>query len=222
MKKFKIRCSAISHLMGIKGLGKTGETYCKDWLKGQVLDYQKMISSKYIDKGNIMEDESIDFLADQLDLGFLVKNEDFFSDEFMQGTPDVVLKDLIIDVKNSWDSSTFPMFETEWGNKDYYWQLQGYMALADKPRAKLIYTLMDTPDHLIEKEARWYSISQGFEELDNDIYLRFHKNMTYKDIPAKYKIKVFDIERNNDDIQLIKDRVVLCREYIDQLKETLK
>lgn len=198
------------------------KTYCQDWLKGQLFDYQKIISNKYTQKGNIMEDESIDFIAEHLGYGFLVKNERYFDSEFIHGTPDVVLNDLVIDAKNSWDSSTFPLFENDIPTLDYDWQLQGYMYLADKPKAKLIYTLMDTPEHLIEKEARWYSLSQGFDDLDKDIYVKFHKNMTYKNIPAKLKIKVYDIDRDDDKIKLVIDRVKMCREYIDQLKETLK
>ena len=217
MKIFKIRSSATSNIMGVRGLGKTGETYCKDWLKGQLLDYKKEFSSKYTDKGNIVEDESIDFTAEQLGYGFMIKNETHFIDEWMQGTPDVVLNELVIDVKNSWDASTFPLFETEIPNEDYYWQLQSYMSLTGLTKAKLIYTLMDTPKHLIEKEARFESYRQGFEELEMSVYERFEKNLTYPNIDPKLKIKVFDIDRNDSDIQKIKDRVIECREYISEL-----
>ena len=193
------------------------KTYCEDWLKGQLLDYRTIFSNKYTQKGHIMEDESLDFIAEHLGFGMLIKNEEYLSNEYIDGTPDVRLKQLIIDVKNSWDASTFPMFESEVPKNDYYWQLMGYMWLDDKPSSKLIYTLMDTPEHLIEREARWYSISQGFDELEDDIYKMFLKNMTYKNIDPKYRIKVFEVERNEDDIQLIKDRVIQCREYIKTL-----
>ena len=43
---FKIRASACGYIMGKKGLGKTGETYCKNWLKGKVYDRQVEIKSK--------------------------------------------------------------------------------------------------------------------------------------------------------------------------------
>lgn len=198
------------------------KTYCKDWLKGHLLDYRHEFSSKYTDKGNIMEDESIDFIADELGYGMLIKNEDYFSNDFMQGTPDILLNDVVIDVKNSWDASTFPMFETEIPNDSYYWQLQTYMALTDKSKARLIYCLMDTPEHLIERDARWDSIRQGYEELEKSVYDKFLKNLTYKDIDPKLKIRVFDIERNDTDIEKIKNRVEMCRDYIDELLKTIK
>jgi hypothetical protein len=202
-------------------LPQGAKTYCQDWLKGELFEYQKMVRTKYTDKGNIMEDESIDLIADILGYGFLMKNEDHFQDEFMTGTPDVILKSEIIDVKNSWDCSTFPFFDENIPNQDYYWQLQGYMSLCNKDKAKLIYTLLDTPEHLIEREARYYCISQGYEELEMSIYEQFEKNMTYKNTPAKYRIKVFEVDRDNKAIEEIKMRVKLCREYIEELKSKL-
>lgn len=202
-------------------LPQGAKTYCQDWLKGQIFDYEKRVVTKFTDKGNIMEDESIDLIADLLGYGFLMKNEEHFEDDFMNGTPDVNLKSEIIDVKNSWDCSTFPFFDEDVPNMDYYWQLQGYMNLCNKESAKLIYCLLDTPDHLIEREARYYCISQGYEELDMSIYEKFERNMTYKNVPDKLKIKVFEIKRNDADIAEIKNRVILCRNYIDELKAKL-
>ncbi len=198
-------------------LPETAKTYCKDWMKGQLYNSHTEIKSKYLDKGNIMEDESIDFIAEQLDLGFLLKNELHFHDEFMQGTPDIILNDLVIDVKNSWDCYTFPLFDSDIPNMDYYWQLQAYMNLTNRPKAKLIYCLLDTPEHLISNTARWDSINQGFEEMEKHIYEKHHNNLTYSGVKNELKIKVFDIERNDDDIQKIKDRVEMCRDYIEWL-----
>jgi len=218
MKEFKIRASACGNIMGSRGLGKTGETYCKDWLKGQVYNRKRDISNKYTQKGNEVEDNSIDFISEQLNLGFVLKNEKFFENDFCQGTPDLILPELIIDVKNSWDVHTFPAFETELPNKDYYYQAQVYMELVGVENYKVVYVLSDTPQHLIEKEAYWYCKNNGYDELDLDILDEFTAKMTYSDIPDNMKYKVFDIKKNDDDIKLIKDRVNECREVINKLK----
>ena len=202
-------------------LGETAKGYCKDWIKTQLYNSKTEIKSKYLDKGNILEDESIDFIADQLGYGFLIKNELHFHDSYMMGTPDIIMKDLIIDVKNSWDCFTFPLFDTEVPNMDYYWQLQAYMNLTETTQSKLIYCLLDTPEHLIFNTAKWYCINQGYEELDNDIYEKYHKNLTYSGVEAKHKIKVFDIPRNDDDINKLKNRVAECRQYIESLIKEL-
>jgi len=218
MKEFKIRASACGKIMGVRGLGKNGETYCKDWLKGQIYNRKREINTKYTQKGNEVEDNSIDFISEQLDLGFVLKNEKFFENDFCQGTPDIIIPELIIDVKNSWDVHTFPAFEKELPNKDYYWQSQVYMELVGIDNYKVVYVLSDTPLHLIEKEAYWYCKNNGYDELDMDILDNFTAKMTYTDIDDKLKYKVFDIQRNQKDIDLIKVRVNECRKFIDELK----
>ena len=81
---------------------------------------------------------------------------------------------------------------------------------------------MDTPEHLIASSARYESMRQGFEELESSVYKKFNDNMTYQGIDDKLKIKVFDIDRNDADIEKIKSRVIECRKYIDQLLKTIK
>ena len=231
MIEFKIRGSAGGQIMteprakkdkeaGI--LSQTAKTYCETWLKEQLYNRKKEFSNKQTQKGIITEDNSIDFIADYLNFGMLMKNEEFFSNTVMTGTPDVILKGLIIDVKNSWDNFTFPLFETEVPEKNYYWQAQIYMSLTEKQNYKLIYVLSDTPTNLIEKEAYYWCKNNGYEELDLDIYKQFIRKMTYNDIPDELKIKVFDIKRNDEDIQKIEKRVYECRYYIEQLLKTIK
>ena len=198
-------------------ISQGAKTYCEKWVKEHLYNSRKEFTSKYTDKGNIMEDESIDFITDQLNLGFLIKNEVRKSDEWMEGEADVLPNELVIDAKNSWDHETFPLFANVPPDDNNYWQIQGYMNLWNRPNGKVVYTLMNTPEHLILGEAKRYCWNQGYEELDNDIYLEFHNNMTYDDIEDALKIKVFDIERNDDDIQKIKDRVEMCRDYIAEL-----
>ena len=198
-------------------LSATAKTYCRDWLMEQLYSRRKEFSSKYTQKGNIVEDNSIDFIAKTLDLGLLFKNEDFYENEYIQGTPDVILPNFIIDAKNSWDFSTFPYLEKEIPNSDYWWQGQGYMTLCNKKSYKLIYCLTDTPENLIEREARRWCYDNGYEELDEDIYDKFYEKMTYSDLPDYMKIKVYDFERCDESILKIIEKVKQCREYIKTL-----
>lgn len=217
IKQFKIRASACGNIMGVRGIGKTGETYCKDWLKGQLFNRKRDISNKYTQKGNEVEDNSIDFVCEMLNLGFIAKNEQYFENDFMQGTPDIILKDEIIDVKNSWDIHTFPLFEDELPNSDYYFQAQVYMELCNKESYKVVYVLSDTPYHLIEREALYFCRNNGYEGIDDDILNDYMFKMTYADIPNHLKIKVFEIKKDNEVIEKIKQRVIECREIVENL-----
>jgi len=216
MKQFKIRASAAGSIMGVKGLGGTGETYLQTWVKEQLYNRRKEFDSKYTEKGNIMEQDSIDAVCDVLGLGILLKNDDSFEDEYFKGTPDVVLPEMIIDVKSSWDCFTFPLFDTEVPNTDYYWQAQIYMHLTGRKHYKLCYVLTDTPIHLIEKEAHWKAIDNGMDE--DEVFKSLRDKMTYSDVPDALKIKIFDIEYNEADVNKLIDRVKQCRQYIETLQ----
>jgi len=197
-------------------LPETCKTYCKDWLKGQIYNRQKEFSNKFTEKGLIVEDQSLDFIAKMLDLGMIIKNEAHFENDFMNGTPDAILPEMVIDVKNSWDCFTFPLFDTEIENSSYFYQLQGYMHLTGKKKAKLIYCITDTPENLIERECKFWCLKNGYE-MDIDIYNQFFNKMTYSDIEDHFKIKIFDIEYDENVINSIFERVLLCRDYIQIL-----
>ena len=211
LPEFKIRCSAIGQIMTnsrTKGkLSKTAQSYVETWIKEQIYKRRKVITTKYMEKGNIVEDRSISFAGRVLNAD-IIKNEQRYENELLIGTPDVITEDYVIDVKNSWDCFTFPLFYENVPNKDYYYQAQGYMALTGLSHYKLIYTLLDTPDSLIEREFKYAS------ELDYDT---FAKDYRYSEIDEAYRIRIFEIERDDDVIDAINGRVIECREYINNL-----
>ena len=210
IKEFKIRCSAIGQIMTnparkTETISKTTMSYCQDWLKEQIYGRKKEFSSKYTDKGNKVEQESLNYVAENLGYDELIKNEKSFENDFLTGTPDAILTDHIIDVKNSWDCYSFPLFFDAIPNKAYFYQAQGYMALTGLDNYKLIYTLMDTPDELIEREYK-------FSNSDN--YELFSQHYKYSSFDSNLRIKVFDIQRDDAIIENIYKRVIDCREYI--------
>lgn len=216
LSEFKIRASACGKIMGKRGLGKTGESYLKMWCKEKLFNRRGEIKSKYLDKGNIMEDNSLDLVAKNLKIALLQKNEESFENDYITGTPDAII-DQIIDVKSSWSWETFPLMDSEIPSSDYDWQLQCYMALTGKKSAQLVYTLLDTPMHLIEREAYWYAKNNGFEELSDKMLQEFVAKMTYSDIPEEMRYKSFSIDRDEVKIESINQRVLECRAFIESL-----
>ena len=212
MKEFKIRASSCGDIManerGKETMGKDAKTYCKEWLKNQLYNRRKTVESKYFDKGNLCESDAIEFVSMYFpDLPLLIKNEKNFESDYMTGTPDLILPDEIIDIKCPWDCFTHPAFETELPEKNYYWQLQGYMSLTGIEKGRIIYVLMDTPMELIEREIR-------FNPAREDEILAYH---SYSNVPDKLRIKCFDVARNDQDIEAIKNRVIECKQYIKSL-----
>lgn len=219
LPSFRIRCSAIGQIMtndrSGKTMGKTAKSYAEQWLKEKLFNREKEFSNKYIMKGLIVEDHSIDMISEVMGYGMLLKNEQYYEDEHMTGTPDIIIPKLktVIDAKSSWDIFTFPYFETENPNSNYYWQGQGYLALTGLDKFKLCYCLTDTPDHIIESEMRSYAYRNGYEVEDLK-YSEWLKRHTYSDIPIEMRVKTFEFGRDEEAISKIKERVEEIRNYI--------
>lgn len=203
-----------------KELPKTAKSYCELWLKEKLYQRKYEFSSKYTQKGLINEDESIDMIGRKIGMVGISKNEQFYENEFIQGTPDVNLFNTIIDAKSSWSWETFPLFETEVPNDDYYWQGQGYMELTSAEKYILGYTLTDTPSNIIEREAYYFCKENGYE-MEDEIMESFYKKMTFSDVPEYLRVKTFEFTSNKADVQRINERVLLCREYIQKLYDNL-
>lgn len=222
----KIRCSAIGKLMSTprtKGeiLSETAKTYIQDLFKEKELGIAREFWSRYTDKGLQMEDEAIDFAGQVLGWDFVVKNEQGYENDWITGTPDVITKDLLADIKCSWDGNTFPLFDTELKNKDYYWQLQGYMWLTGLEQAELVYCLMDTPHQIVEDEVRRAHWKAGLIDEDLDLREAVQSQHTFDHLPNNLRVKRFIIRKDEEAIEKIKEKVELAREYYEQLKSIL-
>jgi len=203
MKLFKARASSSGKLMTkprskSEVLSKTTKSYLEEWTKEQIYGVRKNIQSKYLTKGNEVEDDAINYASAEKGWLFAEKNEEYFEDDYFCGTPDVILEDKIIDIKSSWDCFSFPLFYNGIPNKDYYYQLQTYMHLTGKHKAQLVYVLMNTPEELT-----------------------FEESHDYTEINSKYRIKTFDIEYDEEVMQEMKLKVEQSREYINEISKAL-
>lgn len=202
IKEFKIRASAVSQIMTnprskSETISQTCKSYLDQWVKEHIYSTRKSISSKYLTKGIDVEDLAIEYYAEERELGFVLKNIEHFENEFMTGTPDLLLTDSVLEFKSSWDCFTFPLFDVE-PDKGYVMQSQIYMHLTGRKKAKLIYTLQNTPDELVWDDP-----------------------VDYSGLASKFRIKEFDIELDPEFIKSVEIRVLECRNYINQLTKNL-
>jgi hypothetical protein len=223
----KIRCSSIGKIMTnpkTKGetLSQTTKTYLQELAVQEVYGIRKEFSSRYTDKGNEVEELSIALCNDVLNLGFIYKNEEHYSNEWIAGTPDVNTNEILLDVKSSWDATTFPFFDTELKNKDYFYQLQGYMWLTEKQESLLCYCLIDTPLQIVEDEIRREHWKASLIEESLDLRAFVQAKHTFGHIPKEKRVKTFVIQKDDEVIEAIKTRIEECREYYDILLTNLK
>lgn len=197
---FKLRASAAGKLMTnarnkSELLSETTKSYLQEWQKERVYGIKNIISNKYLNKGIMMEDVAIDKAIEWLDLPFAIKNEEHFDNDYFTGTPDLIVDGVVYDIKNSWSCFTFPLFDTEIPNKDYFYQLQVYMHLTGRKRAGLVYVLLNTPEELL-----------GYEPIHN-----------YDHLESKYRIKTFFIDYDPAVIEELQTRVQNARTYLETL-----
>lgn len=177
------------------------------------------IVNQFIQKGLMVEESAITLLS-EITGAFIVKNEQHFSNDWVTGTPDIITPPLIRDIKSSWDIHTF--FKSKMGtvNKDYYWQMQTYMDLTGCTEASLDYCLVNTPEVLIEGEKRKFMWNSGIvnpdDEISQDAYDAIEKACRFDDIPIAERLHSVKIERNQDDINRLHERIELCREWMSQ------
>ena len=190
-------------------------------------------TSKYTDKGLIMEDEAIELVKAKIygepqnlkqkrffDLIEYKKNELKFSNEWITGTPDVIRHEghkIVDDIKCSYTRATWlfsisQMVETQTVCDEYYWQLQGYMMLTGAQESYLCYCLMDTPLHIVEMEIRKATYGMEFEEAQK-VAKGIEKLHNFDGLDRVYMRKV---QRNDRDIERIKERVEAVNHWVDR------
>ncbi len=207
----------------------------RTWLKYEKGIYSN-IKSKYLDKGIIKEEDSIS-LRTELDGVLYVKNEERKNNDFFTGECDIIKdfenKRLIIDTKTSWDAETFLASKP---TLDYEVQGQIYMELWGADEFELSFCLVDTPDHLMQREkdnAKWkyYSNDMSDAEMDDletmmqPIYEQIERNMIFSTNPNIQKeecIKTFYFKRDREMYAKLVEKAKLALDYYKTLSLNCK
>jgi hypothetical protein len=178
-------------------LSETAKSEIRKIAKEQFFGFSSSITTKPMLKGKDWEEESI-ALVNQVRGTFYVKNKERFENEFLTGEPDIILDNMVIDVKTSWSLETFPATSEEGMNKDYMWQLMGYCWLLNKSDAELIYCMIDTDDTLL-----------------NDWDNRFIHKVSHIDPAKRITVLRFTFFGEHH-IDQMKEKLIAANEYYSQ------
>jgi len=220
---FKIRASGAGQIMtdprekAKKDAGELGATCVNYLIKQWVEDTYKRtedITTLPIQKGLLNEEQGITMLAESLG-EMIKKNNKHHENDFCKGTPDVILEDIVFDIKCSYSIFSFAKSCI---TKDYEWQLQVYMHLLGLKKSSLVYVLTDTPMSIIQAEVK--SICWKLQNDDEALTIEKEliKEMTYSDIPKKDRIKMFEVNYDPAKIEALQKRVEQCQKYYNQIK----
>lgn len=220
---YKFRCSSLGALMTEPRSKSellsetTKEELVKVYVK-EVYGRDKEISSKYIEKGQAVEEDAITLLS-RVKKKFFVKNTERLTNEFITGEPDVA-KSSLIDTKSCWDLHSFYKHKTKPLPKDYYWQMQGYMELFGFDLGTVAFCLIDTPAGLVEEEKRRLFYKMNVATMENPDYLeacaQLEREMTFGDIPLEERLHEVIVKRSPADLEKCYERIKLCREWLNE------
>lgn len=225
---YQFRCSSLGKLMTTAqkkekeaGLpSKTTQSYLKEIYIEEVYGRRKDITSKYLEKGLLCEEDALGLLG-QYDGGKLyIKNKDYFKNDFIKGTPDNT-QGRVRDTKAPFTIHTFFSGEL---SKDYEWQLRGYMELTGLKElpAELAYCLVDTPPHILYDEQQRLKWKMGVIDEDNDQdYIEackeIEKSGTFDDIPVEKKVRKYFVEHDDEKIKELYQRIEECRNFLNNI-----
>ena len=185
-------------------LSAGAKSYIEDQAQEFVYGYTNEVSSKYTEKGTIVENESIALYNERFGT-FYAKNRERRTNDFITGECDIYTGDKIIDIKSSWSLATFPALSANAHKVEYEWQMRGYMWLWDCDEAEVAYCLVDTPGELIGREHPYlHTFSYA---LDDE-----HE-------PPKLPLRITTIGYRRDRLleEKIKRKVRAARLYLDTI-----
>lgn len=196
----KFRCSSIGKLMTEPRSKSEGplsvgaKTYIRELAAQEIFGVDFQISSKAIEKGIEVEEDSIQLLNRVRGLA-LKKNSERRSNDFITGECDLFDNQSKRghDIKSSWSIQTFPILVADCEDKLYEWQMRGYMALWDAEEWEVNYCLVNTPDRLI-----------GFENME--LHYVSH-------IPEHMRVTTWTVKRDIEKEAAIFEKVQVAREY---------
>ncbi len=224
---YLFRCSALGKLMAepkskadkdAKNLGETAKGHLNAIFIREVYGRFEEVTSKYTDKGNLVEEDSLTLYCEN-EGKLLLKNDEQFENGWIKGTPDLIHDEIVVDLKSSWSIWTYIKADV---SNDYLFQLMGYMWLTGNKNAILCYCLNNTPEHMIQDEIRKLGWKMPFVDQQNDpafleAEAQIRKNMTFDDIPASDRIKMFNIPYEPSFENDIKIKILKAREYLNNL-----
>lgn len=183
-----------------EALSVGAKTHIKKLAREYVYGFKDSVSSKYMEKGILVEDDSIALYNSVFKTDY-VKNTERKTNQWVTGECDVNAPDRIIDVKSSWSLSTFPCVSEDAVDKLYEWQGRAYMMLWNKDLFENAFCMVSTPEHLIKYEPIDQHIVDGIDE--------------------KMRVTVVQYERDLDIEENIKVKVTACQNYFNEMLDKI-
>lgn len=226
-ENIKFRASSWGNLLTGTRTDKNaiGDTCAKELLKiysQEVYGRKKDITTKQMDKGIQAEYDSI-MLFSQVEGKLFAKNDERFENEWFCGHPDLINGTELYDIKTSWELDSFlPKLIAE-PDKGYIAQLNAYFDLCGCDTGGIVYCLVSAPINILESEKKsllWKmnvisELSPEYVKAANEL----ERLMVFDDIDYRERVIKVPVDRDDELIQKMKDKVPILRQWLKDFHE---
>ena len=181
-------------------LPQGAKSYIESLVEKEVYDYKDIISTKEMEKGTLVEDESI-YLYNRVFFTDYQKSELSLEMDNVSGHPDITddANKMVIDIKSSWSKKTFPKLPEHAKNSTYEWQVKTYLMMLGWSKGQIAYCLVSTPESLLN-------------DWDDD-------TLHYVDhLEDRMRVTIVDVELTEQDKRFMKGRIDAAAKYYDEYK----
>jgi hypothetical protein len=185
-------------------LPQGAKSYVESLVEKEVYDYKDIISTKEMEKGTLVEDESI-YLYNRVFFTDYQKSELSLQMDNVSGHPDISdeSSEMIIDIKSSWSKKTFPKLPEQAKNTLYEWQVKTYLMMKGWTKGQIAYCLVNTPESLLND---WDDDTLHYVEHLDD----------------RMRVTIVDVELTEADKRFMKGRINAAAKYYDEYKLKLE
>ncbi len=226
--EIKFRASSWGNLLAeskTKGeiIGKTCAAELLKIYSQEVYGRKKDITVKQMDKGLQVEDDSIEIFS-KVTGDFYFKNDERLENEWFTGHPDIFKGDNILnaeelyDIKSSWELDTFLPKLLEAPDRGYAAQLNCYYSLTGAKSGGIAYCLVSAPHNIVESEKKSLLWKMNVATDLSPEYIKASAELehllTFDDIDYRERVIVVPVERDEELIQKMKDKVPVFRQWL--------
>ena len=191
------------------------------------------ITTPAMEKGTLVQTDSI-IMYSKIEGKFYEENSTQLENDWAKGTPDVFLgKDIyhaeqVDDLKNSYLLSNFSDHTVESATKDQKCQLNVYYALTGASGGNIVHALMSLPTKMFEKEKDkllWKMSNAGeiateYAPEYREAVEKLKKKFIYDHIPEEQRIFKIPVERDDELIEKMQERVPKLRNWLKKYHES--
>lgn len=190
----------------------------------EVYGRRRDITTKQMDKGKQVEEEAIQMVS-ILEGKMYYKNDDVLENDYFTGHPDIFSGDNVLnseeisDIKSSWDLDTFCPKLIEEPDRSYVAQLNCYYDLTGAKSGYIFYCLVSAPPNILEAEKRSMLFKMNVATEYAPEYIKASKEleklMIFEDIPIEERVIKIPIQRDDELIQKMKNKVPIMRQWLE-------